>query len=76
VLFAPSSTINLSNSSTNSAFWGGITGYVINTSNNYHFNWVGDVATLQANSQGVYYRTAWAQCVPSYSTSTPGAGCG
>jgi hypothetical protein len=73
VLFAPSSTINLSNSSNNSAFWGAITGYVLNTSNNYHFNWIAKAGTIQANSQGVYYRTAWAQCTP---VKSAGPGCG
>jgi hypothetical protein len=77
VLFAPSSTVSLSNSSNNSAFWGAITGYAINTSNNYHFNWLASAGTIQAQSQGVYYRTAWSQCVPTPPVATsPGSGCG
>jgi Tfp pilus assembly protein PilX len=77
VVFAPNSTLSLSNSSNNSSFWGAITGYTINTSNNYHFNWLASVGTIQGNPQGVYYRTAWAQCRPVPTVSTnPGSGCG
>ncbi|HEV3127673.1 MAG TPA: hypothetical protein VGY32_01750 [Solirubrobacteraceae bacterium] len=41
------------------------------------FNFDSRVTTLQATSNGLYYRTAWAQCSPTPpSGSTPQAGCG
>jgi Tfp pilus assembly protein PilX len=74
VLYAPLSTINLSN---NAAFNGAISGNVVNLSNNFQFNWGQSAGTLQARSTGLYYRTAWAQCTPAPSVSgSPGSGCG
>jgi Tfp pilus assembly protein PilX len=74
VLYAPLSTINLSN---NAVFNGAISGYVVNASNNFSFNWDSHAGTLQAQSTGLYYRTAWAQCTPAPTVTTdPGSGCG
>jgi hypothetical protein len=74
VLYAPLSTINLSN---NATFNGAISGNVVSLSNNFSYNWNASAGTLQASSTGLYYRTAWAQCTPtSPSTTNPGASCG
>jgi Tfp pilus assembly protein PilX len=75
VLYAPQSTINLSHNSNNVDFNGAISGNIVNVPNNFKFNWDNRAGTLQARTTGVYYRTAWAQCVPPPS-ATPGSGCG
>jgi Tfp pilus assembly protein PilX len=74
VVYAPQSTVNLSN---NAQFTGAISGNVVNLSNNFQFNWGSTAGTLQAASTGLYYRTAWSQCTPQPTTaSAPGSGCG
>jgi Tfp pilus assembly protein PilX len=74
VLYAPLSTINLTN---NGIFNGAISGNVVNLINNFQFNWAQQAGTLQARSTGLYYRTAWAQCTPTPpSPGAPGSGCG
>jgi hypothetical protein len=73
VLYAPQSRIDLSN---NAAFWGAISGNVVNLSNNFTFNWGASAGTLQATTTGLYYRTGWAQCSPTAPANTPGANCG
>ncbi len=73
VLYAPNSTIDLSN---NAAFDGAISGYQVALSNNFQFNWSATAGTLQATAEGLYYRTAWAQCSSVYAASAPGANCG
>ena len=75
-IYAPWSTINLSHSSNNSGLTGAVSGAYVNVSNNFRFTWDSRAGTLEGSAQGLYYRTAWAQCTPSYSTSNPGAGCG
>jgi type II secretory pathway pseudopilin PulG len=76
LLYAPKSTLNMSNSSTNSTFWGAISGRIVNVSNNFHFQWYQSAGGLQARATGVYYRTAWSQCTPTASSSDPASGCG
>lgn len=73
VVYAPQSTVNASG---NAGFNGAIAGNVVNFSGNA-FNWEQSAGTLQATSNGVYYRTAWGQCTPSPSpANVPGSGCG
>jgi Tfp pilus assembly protein PilX len=76
LVFAPQSTLNMSNSSNNSTFWGGISGRIVNVSNNFHFTWWSTLGSLQGRTTGTYYRTAWAQCRPSPTTGDPASGCG
>jgi Tfp pilus assembly protein PilX len=75
LLYAPQSTINISHSSTNSQYYGRVAGDVVNVTNNLSFNQADD-GNLQEPLGSVYHRTAWAQCVPSPTTSDPGSGCG
>jgi Tfp pilus assembly protein PilX len=73
VLYAPQSTVNLSG---NGSFTGAISGANVNVNGNA-FNWSPTASTLSGNTTGAYYRTAWAQCVPTApSASQPGSGCG
>ncbi len=73
VLYAPQSTVNVSN---NGAVYGSIAGNIVNLINNFTFNWDSNDQYLQATSTGLYYRTAWAACVPTAPTSDSGSGCG
>jgi len=75
-LYAPWSTVYLSHSSNNSAMVGAVSAQYVNVSNNFKFTWSPNAGNLQVGVQGLYYRTAWAQCASSYSPSNPGAGCG
>jgi hypothetical protein len=65
-IFAPRSTINLSN---NGAFTGAVLGLQVNELNNFTFNYGTDATNLTATSQGMYYRSAWVQC-PSTPTNS------
>jgi Tfp pilus assembly protein PilX len=65
-IFAPQSTVNLSN---NGAFTGAVLGLQVNELNNFTFNYGSDATSLSATSQGMYYRSAWVQC-PSAPTSS------
>jgi len=76
VLYAPQSKINLSHNSTKSDLIGAVSGSTVSVPNNFSFTWDSRAGTIQARSTGVYYRTAWAQCIPTYSASAPGSGCG
>jgi hypothetical protein len=77
VLYAPQSTINLSHSSNNSDLTGAVSGNIVNVPNNFSFTYGASAGTLQSRSTGLYYRTAWAQCTPTPTTSSaPGSGCG
>ena len=40
------------------------------------FNYDSRTATLQATTTGVYFRSAWAQCTPTWTGSDPNSGCG
>jgi Tfp pilus assembly protein PilX len=73
LLYAPQSTINLIN---NAGFNGAIAGATVNVLNNATFNWDNRAGSLMARTTGIYYRTAWAQCVPESTASNPGGGCG
>jgi Tfp pilus assembly protein PilX len=73
LIYAPTSTVEMSN---NSEFYGAIAGQQVTLDNNAQFKWSSQAGTLNASTQGLYYRTAWAQCTPSYSTAAPMAGCG
>jgi Tfp pilus assembly protein PilX len=73
VVYAPQSTINITN---NGSFNGAIAGNVVNLVNNFTFNWDSQDQYLQATSTGLFYRTAWAACVPTPPASDLGSGCG
>jgi Tfp pilus assembly protein PilX len=73
VIYAPQSTVNVSG---NGSFTGAISGANVNLNGNA-FTWSASASTLQGNTSGAYYRTAWAQCVPrTPTTAQPGSGCG
>jgi hypothetical protein len=73
ILYAPQSNVSLTGQ-------GRVVGAVASKSasvSGQGFNYDSRVSTLQATSNGLYYRTAWAQCAPAPpSSSTPQAGCG
>lgn len=71
VLYAPNSQVTISG---NGIISGGLAGRTVTISGN-GFNWDSRAGTLQASSTGLYFRTAWAQCTPAYTTSAPGANC-
>ncbi len=73
VIYAPTSTVELSN---NANFNGAISADTVQLDNNFSFNWNANAGTLDATTQGLYYRTAWARCSISYSNTTPSSGCG
>ena len=73
VVYAPQSQVTLSG---NGSLTGGLAGLNVTITGN-GFNWDGRSATIQATTAGIYYRTGWAQCSPSPTSSTnPGSGCG
>lgn len=71
-LYAPDSNITLSG---NGGVIGGVVGNYVTISGN-GTEWNSQAGTIQGSISGGYYRTAWAQCSPTYSTSNPNAGCG
>jgi hypothetical protein len=81
VVYAPQSTVNITNNgAVNGAVAGNgngaIAGNVVNLINNFTFNWDSKDQYLQATSTGLYYRTAWAACVPTPPAPDLGSGCG
>jgi Tfp pilus assembly protein PilX len=58
-IYAPQSTVNLTN---NGVFTGAILGLQVNLINNVTFAYGADAATMTASTQGLYYRSAWQQC--------------
>jgi Tfp pilus assembly protein PilX len=75
-LYAPQSKVLLSHSSNNSGLTGAVSAAEVNVSNNFNFTYDGNAGTLVATTEGLFYRTAWAQCSPTFATSSPGSGCG
>jgi Tfp pilus assembly protein PilX len=73
VLYAPLSQVNLYN---NAVFNGAVSGNNVNLENNFQFNWDSRSGGLQAQTTGIYYRTAWAKCTPTATSSDAGSGCG
>jgi Tfp pilus assembly protein PilX len=76
VLYAPQSTVTLSHNSNGSDLNGAVLGQTVIVPNNFNFTFNGLAGTIQARSTGVYFRSAWAQCIPESNPSTPGSGCG
>jgi hypothetical protein len=72
VVYAPQSQVTLSG---NGTLVGGLAGENVTITGN-GFNWDGRAGTIQATTQGIYYRTGWSQCDPSATTTDPGSGCG
>jgi hypothetical protein len=75
VLDAPNAPVSLSG---NATITGGIIGSEVTASGNFGFIWSQEVKKLKAGPAGAttsYYRTAWAQCPPTVTTSSPMAGC-
>lgn len=71
VLYAPNSAVTLSG---NGVVDGGVAGEAVDITGN-GFNWNDTVASIQASTTNTYFRTAWAQCTPSYTASSPGSNC-
>jgi Tfp pilus assembly protein PilX len=72
-IYAPQSQITLSGKG---RVIGAMAGKSVTITGN-GFNWDGRDATLQATTNGLYYRTGWAQCSPTVATgAAPGSGCG
>jgi Tfp pilus assembly protein PilX len=72
-LYAPSSSVILNNGQIN---WdGAIAANAVTLDNGVNFTYEPQVSSLQAGTQGLYYRTAWAQCTASDSPSAPMSGC-
>ncbi|HEY1590600.1 MAG TPA: hypothetical protein VGF81_02325 [Solirubrobacteraceae bacterium] len=72
VIYAPQSSITMSG---NGATDGAIAGRRVTISGN-GFNYDTRTATLQATTTGVYFRSAWAQCTPTWTGTDPSSGCG
>jgi hypothetical protein len=72
VVYAPQSAVSLTG---NGRVDGAVAGKSATLSGN-GFNWDSRVSTLQATTNGLYYRTAWAQCSPVIQPASPDAGCG
>lgn len=58
-LFAPNSVVDLNNVG---SFVGALAALQVNVNNVGAFSYDGSASTLQATSQGLYYRSAWQQC--------------
>lgn len=72
VLYAPTSWVALSN---NAVFTGAISAQQVTVDENAKFQWASQAGTLDATTQGLFYRTAWGTCSTALSASTPTAGC-
>jgi hypothetical protein len=72
VIYAPQSSITMSG---NGQTDGAIAGRRVTLSGN-GFNYDSRTATLQATTTGVYFRSAWAQCTPTWTGTDPSSGCG
>lgn len=75
VLDAPNATVELGG---NGTITGGIIGNEIKTTGNFSFEWDEEVKKLKAGPAGAttsYYRTAWAQCTPTVTSSSPMSDC-
>jgi hypothetical protein len=72
LVYAPNSDVSVSG---NGVVSGALAGRTVNISGN-GFNWDSRAGTVSASTNGLYYRTAWAQCTPAPTTSDPGSGCG
>jgi type II secretory pathway pseudopilin PulG len=73
VLYAPTSTVELSN---NGTFHGAIAGKTVTLDNNFSFAWSSAVSNISAGTNGLYYRTAWAQCQTAVPAANPMSNCG
>lgn len=75
VLDAPNASVTLSG---NGTLTGGVIGNEIKTSGSFNYKWDERVQKLKAGPAGAttsYYRTAWAQCTPTVTASTPMTDC-
>jgi hypothetical protein len=72
VIYAPQSWITMTGNVTAT---GAIAGRKVTLSGN-GFNYDSRTATLQATTTGVYFRSAWAQCTPTWTGTNPSSGCG
>ena len=72
-LFAPNSVVDLGNVG---GFVGALAALQVNVNNVGAFTYDPSTATLQASSQGLYYRSAWQQCPAAPTVSGDlGSGC-
>lgn len=73
ILYAPTSSVSFMNNGTVN---GAVAGSYVTFDNNLTFNWGGpEVSSLDAVTQGLYYRTGWGTCTATMSLSNPTAGC-
>ncbi len=72
VLYAPTSDITVNN---NAEFNGAIAGAFVTLDNNAEFTSSSQAQTLDATTQGLFYRTAWATCTATAPSSAPDSGC-
>jgi predicted acyltransferase (DUF342 family) len=71
-LYAPQSTINLSN---NGTMYGSVAGNNVSLSPNGRFVSDASDLTIATGAAGIYFRTAWRECQPQATTSDPQSGC-
>ena len=71
-IYAPTSQLNLYNTA---GTWGAVAANDVYVQNNAMF--FGDANTLgiTANNNGLYFRTAWRECLANAPTTDPGSGC-
>lgn len=75
VLDAPNATVTLTG---NGTLTGGVIGDEVKTTGSFSYEWDERVQELKAGPAGAttsYYRTAWAQCSPTVTASSPMSGC-
>ena len=73
VLYAPQNWVHLDNQA---GITGGVAANQLTIDNQFRFGWDSRVNTLQSETSGVYFRTAWAECTPSQpNPNDPESGC-
>jgi hypothetical protein len=71
-VYAPTSTLSVAN---NGGTWGAIAANDIQLANNGTLTGDPNATNITTNAGGVYFRTAWRECLASATTSDPASGC-
>jgi len=71
-VYAPQSTISVNNSA---AYYGAMAGNVVNFNNGGSFTGDNNDQLISSVPYGLYFRTAWHECLPAPTSSDPQSGC-
>jgi hypothetical protein len=71
-VYAPTSTLTIAN---NAGTWGAVAANQINVANNGTLTGDPNATNITTSGGGVFFRTAWRECLATATTSDPGSGC-